>query len=107
MTSTLLDGARRPATHDPGQDALFDDLRRAEPGTDPGGRAEPAAREPGSERGERGPRSGGDRLMLEDLLERTWEGLLAAGAAECPLCEGRLELFDDRGECGTCGAVLA
>lgn len=106
MSSALLEGTRRPARHGRGQHPLFDDLRRAEPGSEPGRPAAPAAPGPASERGERDPRSGGDRLTLEDHLERVWEGLLAAGAAECPVCEGRLELRGGQGECGSCGAVL-
>ncbi len=106
MSSALLEGTRRPARDRPGQHPLFDDLRRAEPGPEPGRRTEPAPPGPVSERGERGPRSGGDRLMLEQHLERIWEGLLAAGAAECPACEGRLELLGGQGKCGSCGAVL-
>jgi hypothetical protein len=107
VSSTLLEGTRRAAGRNSGQHPLFDDLRRAEPGPEPGRSAEPAAPVPVRERGERGPRSGGDRLTLEDHLERIWEGLLAAGAAECPVCEGRLGLFGGRGVCGSCGAALA
>jgi len=106
MSSALL-GATRPAPgRDPGQQPLFDDLRRAEPAPEPGRFADRARPGPPTERGERGPPSGGDRLTLEDRLERIWEGVLAAGAAECPVCEGRLELLGGQGQCGGCGAVL-
>ena len=106
MSSALLEGTRRPPGHDPGQHPLFDDLRRAEPGRKPGPRAEPAARGPASERGERGPRSGGDRLTLGDHLERIWEGLLAVGAAECPACGSEMGRSATGGACGSCGAAL-
>ncbi|MBA3422022.1 MAG: hypothetical protein H0U12_09065 [Thermoleophilaceae bacterium] len=106
MSSALLEGTRRSGEHDPGQRPLFDDLRRAEPGPEPEQRAEPAARGPAVPRGERGPRSGGDRLMLEDHLERIWEGLLAVGAADCPVCMSRMEAFGESAACGSCGAGL-
>ncbi len=107
MSAALLEVTLPPAERDPRQQPLFDDLRRAEPAPQPGRSAEPAAADPARKRGERGPCFGGDRLTLEERLERIWEGLLAAGAAECPVCEGRLEHFGGRGVCGDCGAVLA
>lgn len=107
MSSVLLEESRPPAGRVPGQQPLFDDHRRAEPATEPRRSAEHVAPGRASERGECGPRSGGGRLTLEERLERIWEGLLAAGAAECPVCEGRLERVGGRGECGGCGAVLA
>ncbi|MFN2468066.1 MAG: hypothetical protein ABR521_08085 [Gaiellaceae bacterium] len=107
MSSALLEGTRRPARHDPGQRPLFDDLRRAEPGPEPERGVEPAAPRPASKRGERGPRSGGDRLTLEGHLERIWEGLLAAGAADCPVCMRRMEASGESAACATCGASLS
>ena len=107
MSSALLDVTLPSVERDPTQQPLFDDLRRAEPAVQPGRSDAPAAADPARKRGERGPRFGGDRLTLEERLERIWEGLLAAGAAECPVCEGRLECFGGRGVCGDCGAVLA
>lgn len=107
MSSALLEGTRRPARDRPGQHPLFDDLRRAEPGPEPGQRAEPAVPGSASERGERGPRSGGDRLTLEQHLERIWEGLLAAGAAECPICLSRMEASGQAAVCESCGTALS
>ncbi len=107
MSSVLLEGTRLPAGHDPHQHPLFDDLRRAEPGAEPRRRPEPTAPGPASERGERGPRSGGDRLTLEHHLERIWEGLLAAGAAECPICMSGMEAAGDSAACASCGTTLA
>jgi DnaJ-class molecular chaperone len=52
-------------------------------------------------------RSGGGRLTLEQLLEGVWEGLQADGAAECPVCHGRMAPKASGGECGGCGSTLA
>lgn len=51
--------------------------------------------------------SDGGRLTLEQRISRVWEGLRAAGAAECPVCRGRMERVADAGECRRCGSVLA
>jgi hypothetical protein len=58
------------------------------------------ARRPG------GACSDGDRLTLETRISGVWEGLLAAGAAECPLCHARMQLRDGAGRCGGCGTSL-
>jgi hypothetical protein len=34
--------------------------------------------------------SDGGRLTLEQKLASVWEGLRAGGAAECPVCNGRI-----------------
>ena len=47
-------------------------------------------------------RSDGGRPTLEQLLGRAWEGLHAAGAAECPVCAGRMRAAG----CADCGAQL-
>ena len=52
-------------------------------------------------------RSDGGRLTLEQRLDRVWEGLLAAGAAECPLCGGDMERAAGAGRCGDCGTKLS
>jgi hypothetical protein len=49
-------------------------------------------------------RSDGDRLTLEQRLALAWEGLRAAGAADCPVCESTRIGRD--GRCGACGSVL-
>ena len=51
--------------------------------------------------------AGGGRLTLEQRLDRVWEGLLAAGAAECPLCTGRMVVREKGGaHCGSCGSTF-
>jgi len=47
--------------------------------------------------------SDGDRPTLEQQLSRVWEGLLAAGVADCPMCGAEMH----RGGCTVCGTVLA
>jgi hypothetical protein len=61
----------------------------------------------GGSAGEQLRRSDGGRLTLEQRLDRVWEGLLAAGAAECPLCGGEMERSGAVGRCGDCGSKLA
>ena len=46
------------------------------------------------------------RLTLEERISRVWEGLHAVGAADCPVCRGRMERKGHRGHCVTCGAIL-
>lgn len=52
-------------------------------------------------------RSGGEGLTLEARISRVWEGLLAAGAAECPVCGGRMERSGTAGRCLDCASRLA
>jgi hypothetical protein len=77
-------------------------MRRATSGRRP---LEPRART-AARVGQRHPPSGGDRLALAAQLARVWEGLLAAGAAECPLCAGRMERVAGVGRCSSCGSTL-
>ena len=52
--------------------------------------------------------SDGGRLTLEQRLEGVWEGLHAAGVADCPMCGGRMEdTGDDSGRCGGCGTSIS
>jgi hypothetical protein len=58
-------------------------------------------------------RSGGGRLTLGQLLDGVWEGLHADGAAECPLCRGRMVAGNAQGpearngaRCRDCGTRL-
>ena len=60
----------------------------------------------GGSTGERLRRSDGGRLTLEQRLDRVWEGLLTAGAAECPVCSSSMEHAGDAGRCGGCGSTL-
>jgi hypothetical protein len=50
---------------------------------------------------------GGGRLTLERRLDRAWEGLRADGAAECPVCQGRMARSGGGGACGDCGTTLS
>jgi hypothetical protein len=65
----------------------------------------------GSARGprERGSCAGGGRLTLEERLSSVWEGLLAAGQAECPVCGERMERQPHMpaGACAGCGTALS
>jgi hypothetical protein len=58
---------------------------------------------------ERLRRTDGGRLTLEQRLDRVWEGLLAAGAAECPMCGSAMERTPgtEAGRCGGCGTTLS
>jgi hypothetical protein len=59
-------------------------------------------------RRERSLCSDGGRLTLEQRLDGVWEGLHAAGVAQCPLCEGRMESDGDGvARCGGCGSSLS
>ena len=102
MSTAVLEFGRGAGRGDSRQSRLFDDLRRAGPRES----GPPGSEAGGNARGERDPRSGGDRLSLEARLESIWEGLLAAGAAECPVCTGRMTRSGDGGECRTCHAQL-
>ena len=52
--------------------------------------------------------SDGDRPTLEDRLSNVWEGLLAAGAADCPVCGAEMKRDGaDAGSCGGCGSKLS
>jgi hypothetical protein len=50
--------------------------------------------------------SDGDRPTLEQHVSRVWEGLLAAGVADCPVCGAEMRREGDAGQCGGCGTVL-
>ncbi len=50
-------------------------------------------------------RPDGGRLTLEQRLDSVWEGLRAGGAAECPVCHGRMA-GPGPGRCGDCGSAL-
>jgi hypothetical protein len=64
----------------------------------------------GSRRGARRQhrnRSGGELLTFEGKLSKTWEGLLATGAAECPVCSGAMSRADQACVCAGCGSALS
>jgi hypothetical protein len=48
----------------------------------------------------------GGRLTLEQALTSVWEGLLAVGAATCPLCGSRMTRSGRGGSCGGCGTTI-
>jgi hypothetical protein len=50
---------------------------------------------------------GGEQPTLGDIVARAWEGLLAAGAADCPVCSGPMELVAGAGRCRSCGSALS
>jgi hypothetical protein len=59
-------------------------------------------------RRERSHCSDGGRLTLEQRLDSVWEGLHAAGVADCPVCGSRMEpAGDGAGRCGGCGSTLS
>lgn len=49
----------------------------------------------------------GSGLTLDERLSGVWEGLLAAGFADCPLCGGRMEREGEIGGCAECETTLA
>ena len=52
--------------------------------------------------------SDGGRLTLERRLDSVWEGLRAAGVADCPVCGSRMDATGDGGgHCGGCGTKLS
>ena len=52
--------------------------------------------------------SDGGRLTLEQRLDGVWEGLHAAGVADCPVCGERMEgMGDGSARCGSCGSSLS
>jgi hypothetical protein len=51
--------------------------------------------------------SDGGGLTLGQKLDSVWEGLLAAGAAGCPVCGARMERAAGAGCCGGCGCALS
>jgi hypothetical protein len=52
--------------------------------------------------------SDGGRLTLEQRLDGVWEGLRAAGVADCPVCGGRMAgAGGGAAHCGGCGSTLS
>ena len=49
----------------------------------------------------------GNRLTLEQSLDGVWEGLVAVGAADCPMCGAQMKRADSGGACGSCGTILS
>jgi hypothetical protein len=53
------------------------------------------------------PVSGGRKLTLDERISKVWEGILAAGTADCPVCRGPMERIGDGGHCLRCNSVLS
>ena len=51
--------------------------------------------------------SDGGGLTLGHKLDSVWEGLLAAGAAGCPVCGARMVRSSESGGCGSCGSSIS
>ena len=49
----------------------------------------------------------GGRLTLSQSLSSVWEGLLAVGAAACPLCGSQMSRTPHGGTCGSCGTKFS
>ncbi len=51
----------------------------------------------------------GSRLTLEQRLDSVWEGLLAGGAPDCPVCQAELgpRARDGVARCSGCGSTLS
>jgi hypothetical protein len=52
------------------------------------------------------PVSGGRVLTLDERISKVWEGILTAGAVDCPVCRGPMERMGDSGRCLHCNSVL-
>jgi ribosomal protein L37AE/L43A len=58
-------------------------------------------------RRERANCSDGGRLTLEQRLDGVWEGLHAAGAADCPVCGAQMQgVGEGAARCGGCGSAM-
>jgi hypothetical protein len=51
--------------------------------------------------------AGGRGVTLEALLESTLRSASAAGAANCPVCDGRMHAEDGAARCSGCGSTLS
>ncbi|TML74910.1 MAG: hypothetical protein E6G07_13600 [Actinobacteria bacterium] len=51
--------------------------------------------------------SDGGGLTLAMKVANVWEGLLAAGAAGCPVCGARMVRAAGAGRCASCGSGLS
>ena len=51
--------------------------------------------------------SDGERPTLVQHVAGVWEGLLAAGVADCPLCGAEMTRSGHAGRCGGCGTTLS
>ena len=44
---------------------------------------------------------------VEQRISAVWEGLVAAGVADCPACRGPMERSGAFGRCASCGTQLS
>jgi hypothetical protein len=90
----------------PRQLSLAGDLARRDVSERLGREAEPARRDVRPRRQPIGCSDGGGPT-LENLLSSVWEGLLAAGVADCPVCGAEMRREGTGGgACVSCGSKL-
>jgi hypothetical protein len=53
------------------------------------------------------PVSGGPVLTLDERISKVWEGILATGAVDCPVCRGRMERMGQVARCFSCKTTLS
>jgi hypothetical protein len=53
------------------------------------------------------PVSGGPVLTLDERISKVWEGILATGAVDCPVCRGRMERMGEVARCFSCKTTLS
>jgi hypothetical protein len=53
------------------------------------------------------PVSGGRRLTLDERISKVWEGILATGAVDCPVCRGPMERMGEVARCFSCKTTLS
>jgi hypothetical protein len=51
--------------------------------------------------------AGGRGITLEELLESTLRSAQAGGAAECPVCNGRMRAAEGAARCSGCGSTVS
>jgi hypothetical protein len=66
----------------------------------------PARRNFAEQQPDRSAVTRGRRLTLDERISKVWEGILAAGTADCPVCRGPMERMGDSGRCIRCHSTL-
>lgn len=66
----------------------------------------PARRNFADQQPDRSAVTRGRKLTLEERISKVWEGILAAGTADCPVCRGPMERMGDSGRCLRCNSVV-
>jgi hypothetical protein len=49
----------------------------------------------------------GRGLTLDERISRVWEGILATGTADCPVCRGHMERMGETARCLRCNSSLS